>query len=192
VTPSQLTSSVDLSNVWIEPMAVVAQLAGSTAWSGQLQFSSVPRSGDVYVRLQYVNGYPNTTLAAAMSVNATAMQVADATGILPSSRITIYDGLNSETFTVSATWTHTTGPATVTLATGCAFAHSTAGVAVSAMPPAIKQACIFFTSALLKARGNAALVMGSVTPAQFQAANPSAAQDVVAGRDLLAPFRRLR
>jgi hypothetical protein len=65
-------------------------------------------------------------------------------------------------------------------------------MSVSALPPAIKQAAIYVTSAILKARGNATLVMSSLTPSNVQTQNPSVSADYASAMEILKPFRRIR
>lgn len=130
----------------------------------------LPRRGVPPLRIQYtyVNGWPTTLLTASTIVGATALPVADATGMVAGQSLTVYDGGNTETVTVAGTWTATTGAASVTLAAGMSFAHTIAArtapqpydVLVSALPPDVQTACLLICKELAEERGASALVMG--------------------------------
>lgn len=130
----------------------------------------LPRRGVPPLRVQYTytNGWPTTLLTASTIVGATALPVADATGMVAGQRLTVYDGGNTETVTVASSWTATTGAASVTLAAGMAFAHTIAArtapqpydVLVSALPPDVQEACLLICKELAESRGASGLVMG--------------------------------
>jgi hypothetical protein len=192
--PYQLVSYSDLTQAWIEPQSIVIPWSvGNMNWSSagplNLGMAGSPR-GTVFCRYTYVNGYANTLLGASCSAGSSSITVKDATGIIPNSKLTIYDGLNTENVTVSSTYTPDS--TTVTLAVNAVNAHSS-GVAVSALPPAIKQAAILATTAFLKVRGDSSLTMsvtntvsGSVPGSQFTS------DDMALAQELLLPFRRNR
>ncbi|MCL5947416.1 MAG: hypothetical protein M1298_05315, partial [Chloroflexi bacterium] len=123
------------------------------------------------VQYSYVNGWPSTTLTGAVSAGATSLPVAGATGIQAGQRLTIFDLGQSEAVTVAGSWTPVQGAASVSLASGTLFAHTPvlppvpAGqqqydIAVSALPPDIKEAVLLIAKALLDVRGSSSLVMG--------------------------------
>ena len=141
--------------------------------------------------ITYVNGYPNALLASNSLANASTLAVNDLTGFLPNQKFEVYDGANTELLTVASSFTPAQGAGTLSLANPTAYAH-TSGVSVSALPPAVKQAAIFMTASILKARGNATLVMSTLTPSQFMETNPAAMNDYQAALDLLKPYRRMR
>jgi hypothetical protein len=193
-TPNGLTDYPDLSQAWIEKQSIVIPwTAGNMNWSSSgplnLGMAGQPR-GTVFCKYTYVNGYANTTLAANSSAGASSITVVDSTGIVPNSKLTIYDGLNTENVTVSSTYTP--GSTTVTLAGNAVNAHSS-GVCASALPPAIKQAAILATTAFLKVRGDSSLTM-AVTDAVSSSKSGSqyTGEDLALAQDLLLPFRRNR
>lgn len=188
-----LLASVSVGDLWIEQQSVVFPIQGfSQAFAGPIQFrGNYGTTQEQFISITYVNGYPNTTVSASVNASVTSLPVADVTGFLPGMRFTIYDADKTEICTVASSFTTAQGAGNVTLASGLLYSHA-AGISVSDMPAAIKQAAIFVTSAILKARGNAALVMQSLTPGTIQTANPSAATDLEAAWDLLKPFRRIR
>ena len=188
-----LLASVDVSTVWIEPESVVLPIAGfSSAFMGPIQFSgNYSTSQEQFVSLTYVNGYPNTVLSASVSASVTSLPLKDLTGFSPGQRFQLYDGSASEIVRVSSTHVPSDTAGNLPLQTATLYAHGN-GINASALPPAIKQAAIYITSAILKARGNAALVMQSLSPQSFQTTNPSALSDFDAAVDILKPYRRIR
>jgi hypothetical protein len=186
-------TTVDVTTAWIEQMAVVVPVAGNSgSFKGALGFSGGIRyTSEQFVTMTYVNGYANTLLTANSSAGATSLTVSDRTGFLPGQQFQIYDGTATELLKVSASFVPTTGAGAVTLDAACVNAH-TAGISVSALPPAIKQAAIHVTSSILKGRGTSAIVMGQLTPSQMYDQNPSQVMDINAAKAILEPFRRIR
>jgi hypothetical protein len=144
----------------------------------------------MYVNYTYVNGYTNTSLAANSLAGATTITVADADGIVPNGPLKIYDGASTESIVVAANYVF--GSTTVPLATPALFAH-TAGVSVSALPAAIKEACILVTSAYIKIRGDSSLIMDITnSPGQQVEGSQKVGSDIAHAQELLKPFRRIR
>ena len=189
-----LMASVDTSTVWIEQDTLVAPLQGiSSAFSnGPIQFAgNYSVTQEQFVSVTYVNGYANTALSASVAASVTSLPVKDLAGFVPNAQFQIYDGSSTELLTVSSSFVSTSGAGNLTLKSATSYSH-TSSISVSALPPAIKQACIYMTSALLKSRGNAALVMNSIQPGLIQGENPSINNDLMNAFDLLRPFRRIR
>ena len=188
-----LMASVDISTVWIEPETIVFPVQGfSAAFAGPIQFSgNYSSTQELFVSITYVNGYANTLLSASVSASATSLSVDDLAGFTPLHQFMIYDGSSTELLTVSSLFVATSGAGNLPLASAVKYTHA-AGISVSALPPAVKQAAIYVTSAILKARGNASLVMQTLTPTTIQSSNPSAAGDLMSAWDLLKPYRRIR
>jgi hypothetical protein len=190
--PSMI-APVDVSTAWIERQTVIVPLQGiSSAFSGPIQFAgNYSVTQEQFVSITYVNGYANTTLSSSVTASATSISVTDRAGFLPNQQFQIYDGSSTELLTVSSSFTVASGAGTVSLARPLAYAHAVE-ISVSALPPAVKQAAIYVTSAILKARGNAALVMQTLTPGTIQSSNPSAAGDLAAAWEILKPYRRIQ
>lgn len=188
-----LISPVDVSTAWIERESVIIPLQGfSSAFSGPIQFAgNYSVTQEQFVSITYVNGYANAALTASVAASATAISVTDLSGFLPNQQFQIYDGASTELLSVSASFVPVSGPGSLSLARPLAYSHAST-ISVSALPPAVKQAAIYVTSAILKARGNAALVMQTLTPATIQSSNPSAAGDLAAAWEILKPFRRIQ
>lgn len=191
--PTGLTEYADPSIAWVEEQSIVFPWAMGATWSsaGPLQLGSPsgPR-GTVFCQYSYVSGYANTTTAATSNAGASSITVADGTGIVAGSRLTIYDGLLTETFTVASTYTF--GSTTVPVAGTLTNAHLS-GVAVSALPPAVKEAAILATTAFLKMRGDFTMTMAvtsSVGTAQQSTGQIN--NDLDLAKELLVAFRRVR
>ena len=188
-----LLASVDVSTLWLEPESVIFPVQGfSAAFSGPIQFSgNYSATQEQFVSITYVNGYANTILSASVSASVTSIPVADLAGFTPGHQFQIYDGSSTELLTVASSFVATSGAGNLPVSSAVRYAHAS-GISVSALPPAVKQAAIYVTSAILKARGNASLVMQTLTPATIQSANPSAAGDLMSAWDILKPYRRIR
>lgn len=200
-TPLGTTSPVtlDVSTAWLEERRIVLPTAGTlnTSSVGALQFGAATRLQRAYLQFTYLAGWPNTTLAANAAAGDKTFTVGSALGIYGTQTsqlvtagtvLTFYDSDKTEQVQVVSV----TG-STLTLSVGLTYAH-TAGVSVSAFPPAIKQAVISLTSALIKTRGSDALVMESLTsgPSRVQGMGENGAiEDVEIAVELLDPFRSL-
>jgi hypothetical protein len=173
-------------------MAVVFPLQGfGTSFLGPIQFGGIYQPNmEQFVTLTYTNGYANTVLDDDVSAADVVLPVADLTGFIPNQKFMIYDGSGTEILTVSSTWVPTVGSGSLALATAVKFGHSS-GVSVSALPPAVKQAAIFVTNSLLKARGNSAIVMSSLTPSSIQQGSVSGDSDLSDAYEILKPYRRI-
>ena len=192
--PGQLTTLTDLSALWLQRKTVQVPLLsanGGILTPPGAYAPAWPSPGDrVYVQVTYVNGFANTTIPAATSAAATSVVVASALGIVPGLPMTLTDGVNSETVTVGTGYTNgsTTVPISATVNSYLA------GASLSSLPPAIKQACISLTTALVKVRGTAAFEMASITeqPGKQALIEAGGLEDLEIAIDLLEPFRRVR
>lgn len=151
-TMGQLSTYLNPS-VFVEDLrnVVVDLQAGTSQWSGSLQFGPPAPGAELYTIWNYTAGFANTLLAANVTASAVALPVADAIGIQPGQPLRIYDPGSDETVYVATTWTPTTGAATVPLATGLLNSHSsTAGpVRVTAAGDDITQATVYYAIAML-------------------------------------------
>jgi hypothetical protein len=80
------------------------------------------------------------------------------------------------------------------LVTPLLFSHAP-GISISALPPAVKEATILATTAMLKIRGDNSLTMTVGTfPSQsaISSIDTSSASDMSMAMALLAPYRRIR
>jgi hypothetical protein len=193
-TPNSLQAVSDPSQAWFEEQEVIypyAQMPQSMSSQGPLSFG-FPASGrpECYIKYTYVNGYTNTTIATIASAGSSVLLLQDGTGIVPGEQLTIYDGANTEIVTVASNYQFDTN--TVPIVGALQYTHAV-GVSVSALPAAIKQAAILMTSAFLKIRGDASLIMGATNVVSGQTApNSVFGNDVNVAKDLLKPFKRIR
>lgn len=196
-TSPQTLAAIDLSTIWIESQQIVVPSGwNSTNTSvGPLQFNSYRGMGEMYVQPTYINGWAVTVLGGSVAAAATTIPVVERTGFMPGQAFVISDGESTEQFVVAASFTPASGAGNVTVTTGARFAHTVAdqAIAVSGLPAVIEQACINMTSGLILSRGNASLVMDTLTqPARIQT-NDVAAQGVFdVATSMLADFKRLR
>lgn len=135
-------------------------------------------AGALYAVWSYVNGYPHTKLATAVSAAATHCVVTatdgtgglwgvfPATGAFPGTQLTIVDQGNTESVFVKSVHTNTptTGKTKLTT-TAFSYAHTVPTkpdfIPVTAIPQDVHQAVISLTTALVKVRGARAQVMAS-------------------------------
>lgn len=193
-TPNALTAVTDPSQAWFEEQEIIypyAQLPQSMSSQGPLSFGFPMSSrAETFIKYTYVNGYANTLVATSASAGATSIICEDGLGVVAGMSLTIYDGANTERVTVANTYTF--GSATISLTAPLIYAHAV-GISVGNLPAAIKQAAILYTSAALKIRGDAALVM-SVTnaPSQQSGGSQRVGSDIALAQEILEPFRRIR
>lgn len=192
---TNLIQAQDCSVAWIENSQIIfpyANLSTTFTSQGPIQFGFPSTSGQVvYLKYTYINGFPNTLIATAVQ-GASSLTVVDGTGITAGDQLKIYDGLYTENVTVANNYTF--GSTTVPLTSPLLFAHD-AGVSISALPPAIKEAAILVTTAMLKVRGDNSLTM-AVGTLPSQATTPqvqaSINDDMSMAQSLLMPYRRIR
>jgi hypothetical protein len=192
---TQLYQAQDCSVAWLENQQIIfpyASMGSLYTTQGPLQFGFPQTSGmQVYLKYTYVNGYANTTIVSATATQST-LTVKSGTGITAGQDLKIYDGMYSEYVTVASSYTF--GSTTVPITSALLYTHA-AGVSISALPPAVKEATILATTAMLKVRGDASLTMGVGTlPNQSSTTQvqENIGSDMAMAMDLLKPYRRIR
>lgn len=192
---TNLIQAQDVSSAWIENQQILYPYAFQSSLytsQGPLQFG-YPTTSDnlVYLKYTYINGYTNTLIASAVATQST-LTVTDATGITAGEQLKIYDGIYSENVVVADNYVF--GSTTVPLTQPLFYSHNI-GVSISALPPAVKEATILATTAMLKVRGDASLTM-SVGTLPNSSGTPNLEQnignDMAMAMDLLKPYRRIR
>jgi len=187
--PSQMQAITSGADAWIDENVIHMPLALATSLPPR---TSAFGPGDrVFCRWTYVNGYPNTLLAATANAGDSAIQVPSALGVYPGSHLVIYDSGRSETVQVAASYVSTTAPGTtsVALAAPLQFPHETVGISVSALPPNVKKAAVLATTAFIKVRGASGLVLDSIEPTGEKVVRETgAAGDLAMARDLLKRY----
>jgi hypothetical protein len=193
--PTNLVSVNDVSLGWVENQSFIyPYFASNTSFSsqGSLGFGlpARPRS-TVFCHYSYIAGFFNDTLGANSLAAATSITVNEPTGLTVGTKITIYDGAETENVTVASNYVF--GSTTVPLSSPTQYAHAS-GISVSALPPAIKQAAILVTTAMIKVRGDNSLTMAVISSPTSP--NTGAAKDVnndiSMAMDILKPYRRIR
>lgn len=160
-----------------------------TGFGGFGTFQGIQMRMEYDCQFSYVAGWPNTTLAASVAAGAASVQPTSVVGIYPGSPMTIYDLPNDEPVQVASSYVP--GNAVVPLTSGLQFKHLTTAT-ISNLPPAIKQAAIWATSAFIKQRGSGALEvadMGAVTRIASGAPQNSG-NDLDQAKMLLNAFRQ--
>lgn len=192
---TNLYQAQDCSVAWIENQQIIfpyANMGSLYTSQGPLQFGFPQTSGMlVYLKYTYVNGYANTTIVSATATQST-LTVKSGTGITAGQDLKIYDGMYSEYVTVASNYVF--GTTTVPLTQALLYTHA-AGVSISALPPAIKEATILATTAMLKIRGDSSLTMSVGTlPNSGSTGNleQNIGSDMAMAMDLLKPYRRIR
>jgi hypothetical protein len=192
---TELVTVQDCSVAWLEDQQILFPYAYNSSLftsQGPLQLGGAQASGSqVYLKYTYVTGYANSLIATAVATQST-LTVTKGTGIRGGLEMKIYDGQYSETVVVADTYVFDS--LTVPLVTPLVYSH-TAGVSISALPPAIKEAAILVTTAMLKVRGDASLTMAIGTQANSVTSDgvtQNIGSDMGMAMDLLKPYRRIR
>jgi len=190
------------NNITVYPQEFIVQPNATYAWNTQAYsntYSNTYGGGAWPVGIstqqylcewQYINGFPNTTFSASVAANAASVTVASGIGIYPGSQLTIYDAPYDEVVTVASNYVPDTN--VLPLVTPTRYTHVT-GTAITNLPPAVKQAAILMTTALLKQRGSGALVvMDMGVPTQMQSGHSqNSGSDMQLAKELLTPFRQM-
>lgn len=150
-TIGSMTTFTNLTPFIEDDRTVVLDMqSGTSSWTGQLQFGTPAPGAQLYTTWTYLAGYPNTLLTGAVTAGATTIPIADAIGIVPGQTLRIFDPGADESIAVGSTWVPTTGPASLTLASGVLNAHPNYDpVRVSALPYDVMQACLYYSIAML-------------------------------------------
>lgn len=191
--PTNMASLGDCSVAWIEPAEIIIPNTTLGNWTSQgpltLGSYNGGPSNEVFVRYTYVAGYTNTEILTAVATQST-LTVRDATGIIAGQMLKIYDGQYSENVTVASTYTF--GSTTVPLTRPLVYDH-VAGVAISALPPAVKEAAILVTTSMLKVRGDSSMTMGISTTPTIAVDNANkVGEEIALAMQLLQPYKRVR
>ena len=185
--PSNLTALSSLADVDISQHGVITVPVQAVA----LPYASSGFGTRPIVEVIYVNGYPNSTLAADVTANASSITVASSLGIYPGTELTIYD-VTAGTEHVVVAGGFVAGSPTVPLVAPLTCDHL-AKVSISNLPPVVKEASILLTSALIQTRGDDAIVLESMDePTKKQAAYGANADAERLAAVLLADLVRVR
>lgn len=140
------------------------------------------------VQYSYVAGYTNTALTATANAGTTTLTVGSTIGIVAGiTMLTIPDGPNTEYVQVSSI---NAGANTVTLTKPLIFSHAI-GISVTAVPDAIRQACILLAGYLIKDRGSVAVTMQEASISSVNQMGTNNSSDIELARQMLLPFQRM-
>jgi hypothetical protein len=148
------------------------------------------------VRVQYVNGWPHTSLTAAVTAGESTLPVDDCTGWgitgewgNTGAAGIVYDGNNQETIQATTT-SVTSGPGNVTTALPLVYDHA-AGTMVTSLPQQVIDATILFSAAQALQRGATSTTVHSIPGGPGGGGSMGTISEyVAAGERLLAPLRR--
>lgn len=140
---------------WVEEQRVLVPLSnGSVSWVGSLNAIASPTSDTpVYVDWTYTAGWPTTVLTVQAVAAATAVTVADPTGIIAGQLLTLANGADLSNVIVDSVAGQVvtlTAPLTGTWPVGCGL---------SQVPNDVREATILVTSHLVKMRAAGGWVM---------------------------------
>jgi hypothetical protein len=192
--PTNMASLGDCSIAWIEDQEIIIPNAQLGTWTSQGPLSFGAFNGgpgnQLFLNYTYIAGYTNTTVAVATTIGATSLTVANGTGIIAGQMLTLYDGMNTELITVASTYTF--GSTTVPVTRPLVNTHAI-GSSLSALPPAIKQAAILVTTAMLKVRGDSSMTMMVTTqPTMATPGSDRFSDEMKIAADILDTYRRVR
>ena len=189
------TLTVGPGNVSVERDEILVQAWGgsgtqSIAGPDALSWIASPTNYDdeFYCQWTYVNGWANTFTTTASNVSAMSTTVMDPTGVYPLMRLQFWDGMNDEYVQVAANYIP--GTSAITFTNPLAFAHGV-GCNLSALPAAVKQACIHIVCHLVQERGQGGLVIGPEGKVTEGGAPGSGlgSHHISAAYDLLDPYK---
>lgn len=141
--------------------------------------------GGSWVRTAYIHGFPNTTLAASASMGDLSVQVMDATGILPGTPLSIYEGVDNEDVIVDASYTS----GLVIPLTSALLNDHAAGIRISSMPVQIREAAMLAVIHYVRVRGRSAITVQPTGGARSIVA-VNQLEEFEEAHKLLNPYRR--
>ena len=196
--PSNVAALTDLTGVW--PSRKIISIPVSSGGVTNPPTGAMPGSGPTWPvgawdrywgTVTYVNGFFNAILATPASAGDATITPSDTLGLYPGLSFQVFDALFATSETCQVAAGYIPGAATVPLAAPLQYPHA-AGTSVSALPPAIRQAVISLTSALIKRRGGEAIMLQSIhdEPSRVEQGEPGMSSDEQHAYALLKPFRR--
>lgn len=157
-------------------------------------YAEVEPPNKLTVVWSYVGGFPHTSLAANIThgTNTATLTPTDgATGLLavyPGTSLEIVDGVATEYFVVQSVAGNV-----VTSTTNFINDHAVPTgpdfIAVTAVPPGVRLACTFLSTALLKTRGDGSIALENITsPKAIQKVAGDVWVDIHLAREILKPY----
>jgi hypothetical protein len=186
----------------VPPLSVYGNIAPSAAIDGGQAIVIPPgwinwglgRHGWL-VRVSYINGWPHTSLTAAVTAGATTLPVDDTTGWAITNEWgqtgaagIVYDSGFQETVQCTAA-SVTSGPGNLTIASPLNFSHN-AGVMVTTLPQSVIGAVILFSAAEALTRGATSTTVHAIPGASGGSGGKGPEDLIGEGELLLHPLRR--
>lgn len=147
------------------------------------------------IQVQYINGWPHTSLTSAVAAGVTTLPVDDCTGWAPfaagqpGAAGIIYDAANQETVQVTAA-SATSGPGNLTIANATLNPHAN-GIMISAFPATVIWAVTLFASGQALTRGATSTTVHVIPGAGGGMPAMKGPEDLIGeGELLLTPFKR--
>jgi|SRR5579864_832102 len=193
-TMAAITDPQDMFLIGRKVLSVpVAGISGNSV--GQLQFPGPLMPGDrAYAQWSYWNGWPHTTLAHAVGISDTSIQVTNSMPAALAGRVmTIWDGASTEQVTIASSFTGgTTLPIVGTPQNAHALLVAPQSTMVSTFSDDVRQAVISLTSSLIKTRGAEAYEMDVIgqEPSKSELIEGGGLEDLAVAVDLLSFYRR--
>jgi hypothetical protein len=148
----------------------------------------------IAIQVQYINGWPHTSLTAQAMAGDTTLQVDDCTGWAPATSGgqgatgVLKDGADQEAVTVLAA-SAASGPGTLIVSTPLNFGHG-AGVMLTCLPEQIQQAAILFSVSQALVRGATATTIQNIA-GTGESTGEGASGLEAAARMLCLPYKRI-
>ena len=149
------------------------------------------------IEVQYVNGWPHTSLTAAVASGASTIAVDDCTGWAITSPVTGYVGATGTVYDAGsqeviqcASSSVTSGPGTLTLASPLQSAHA-AGTMVSTLPQSVVWAAILFCCSQALTRGATSTTVLQAPGGKSDGGSVRAQTLAKQACDILAPYKRV-
>jgi hypothetical protein len=188
------TVPITVNNAWPEQDSIVFQAFGAANvnyFAGMQAFNYIvsgqPYDGEFYTQFTYTSGYPNSFTTATSNAGDTTLSLKDVTGLYPLMNNTVWDGVNDEYIQIASNYVPGTNP--ITLTSPLLYKHGS-GVNVSTLPAIVKQACIHFTVAMVKQRGQGGFVLNEIgEPTAVTGKSETSMEDEIKGYDLLDEFK---
>lgn len=155
---------------------------------------SIGRNGFV-TEIDYINGWPHSSLTSAAAQGASSIAVNDCTGWAPppddqfGAAGVIYDGTNQETISCIGA-SAVSGPGVLSLASPLTYGHGI-GVVVSALPGQVMQATIMFAVSEALVRGATATTIQTVSGVGQGTGAGDHWDFKMLAHELIAPFKRI-
>ena len=195
--PANIQELTSLAGVWPARKVITIPVAGLSSVPAGAAPGSGPfwpgRGNVVWGAVDYMNGFFNSTLTTAVASGDATFTPASTLGLYPGLSFMTYDSTFARSEPVTVAASYVPGATPVPTLTPFTYPHKV-GVSVSALPPSLRQAVIFLTAALIKARGSDAMILASINdhPGATAGGEAGISDDEARAYALLESFKRVR